>query len=184
MVLQRRFVRSKGGPLCDPVMLLDANSSYAHVRHSDGRETTCQRLTTPLVPVLRKTSSFRVISREWSDGKRWRCNRTATWHFRGCYTWGLNGAAGIEWTAHTAVRPQISSRAETYGAIRRMDSVAKCQLRTLSQREMLLFDVFCALFVFIFVREGVMVRSRTVFRCLCVALPAFCTVRSISARIP
>jgi len=64
MVLQRRFVRPKGGPLCDPVMLLDANSSYAHVRHSDGRETTCQRLTTPLVPVLRKTSSFRVISSE------------------------------------------------------------------------------------------------------------------------
>ncbi|XP_077969314.1 uncharacterized protein LOC144423026 [Styela clava] len=39
-VLLRKFVRTKTEPLCDVVDLLDANSKYALVRHSDGRQTT------------------------------------------------------------------------------------------------------------------------------------------------
>ena len=39
-VLLWRFVCSKEEPICDPVHLLDANSTYAKVRHADGREST------------------------------------------------------------------------------------------------------------------------------------------------
>ena len=39
-VLLQRFVRSKSDPLCDQVELIEANPSYAHIRHPDRRETT------------------------------------------------------------------------------------------------------------------------------------------------
>ncbi|XP_078495313.1 LOW QUALITY PROTEIN: uncharacterized protein LOC144750122 [Ciona intestinalis] len=39
-VLLRRFVRSKGDPLCNEVELLEANPSFAYIRHQDGREST------------------------------------------------------------------------------------------------------------------------------------------------
>ena len=39
-VLLRRFVRSKSDPLCNQVELIEANPSYAHIRHPDRRETT------------------------------------------------------------------------------------------------------------------------------------------------
>ena len=40
-VLLRRFVRAnKKEPLVDQVELLDANPTYAHIRHQDGREST------------------------------------------------------------------------------------------------------------------------------------------------
>ena len=40
-VLLKRHVRaSKSDPLVDEVQLLQANPQYAHVRHTDGRETT------------------------------------------------------------------------------------------------------------------------------------------------
>ena len=35
-VLLRRFIRNKGGPLCERVLLLDANPSYAHIRLPNG----------------------------------------------------------------------------------------------------------------------------------------------------
>ena len=38
--LLRRFVRTKGEPLCDEVELLDANPTYAHVRYPNGNERT------------------------------------------------------------------------------------------------------------------------------------------------
>lgn len=39
-VLLRRHVRDKGDPLCDKVLLLDANPSSAHIRHMNEREDT------------------------------------------------------------------------------------------------------------------------------------------------
>ena len=40
-VLLRRFVRTNAeSPLVDPVELLSANPTYAHVRYPDGREST------------------------------------------------------------------------------------------------------------------------------------------------
>jgi len=47
-VLLRRHVRSKSDPLCDEVLLLEANPSYAHVRYSNGREDTVS--TSDLAP--------------------------------------------------------------------------------------------------------------------------------------
>nr|XP_026689430.1 uncharacterized protein zf(cchc)-8 isoform X4 [Ciona intestinalis] len=47
-VLLRRYVRSKGDPLCDQVELLNANNSYANIRHNDGRESTVS--TSDLAP--------------------------------------------------------------------------------------------------------------------------------------
>ena len=47
-VLLQRFVRSKEEPICDPVQLLDANPTYAKVRHADSRESTV--LTFDLAP--------------------------------------------------------------------------------------------------------------------------------------
>ena len=47
-VLLRRFVRTKKEPICDPVHLLDANPTYAKVRHADGRESTVS--TSDLAP--------------------------------------------------------------------------------------------------------------------------------------
>jgi len=49
-VLLRRFVRTKGEPLCDEVELsLDANPTYAHVRYPNGNESTVS--TSDLAPV-------------------------------------------------------------------------------------------------------------------------------------
>ena len=39
-VLLRKFVRNKGDPLCDEVELIEANPSFARIRHSNGIETT------------------------------------------------------------------------------------------------------------------------------------------------
>jgi len=36
----RRHVGSKSDPLCDEVLLLEANPSYAHIRYPNGREDT------------------------------------------------------------------------------------------------------------------------------------------------
>ncbi|XP_078487046.1 uncharacterized protein LOC144745128 [Ciona intestinalis] len=47
-VLLRRYVRSKGDPLCEQVELLNANNSYANIRHNDGRESTVS--TSDLAP--------------------------------------------------------------------------------------------------------------------------------------
>ena len=48
-VLLRRFVRTKGEPLCDQVELVDANPSYACIRYNDGRESTVS--TSDLAPL-------------------------------------------------------------------------------------------------------------------------------------
>jgi len=47
-VLLRRHVRSKNDPLCDEVLLLEANPSYAHIRYPNGREDTVS--TSDLAP--------------------------------------------------------------------------------------------------------------------------------------
>jgi len=47
-VLLRRHVRSKSDPLCDEVLLLKANPSYAHIRYPKGREDTVS--TSDLAP--------------------------------------------------------------------------------------------------------------------------------------
>ena len=39
-VLLRRHTRNKGDPLCDPVELMEGNSTYSAVRLPDGREST------------------------------------------------------------------------------------------------------------------------------------------------
>ena len=46
--LLRRFIKNKGDPLCERVLLLDANLSYAHIRVSNGPESTVS--TSNLVP--------------------------------------------------------------------------------------------------------------------------------------
>ena len=48
-VYLRKFIRNKSDPLCERVYLLDANPSYAHVRLSNGNETTVS--TSDLAPV-------------------------------------------------------------------------------------------------------------------------------------
>ena len=47
-VLLRRHVRSKSDPLCDEVLLLEANPSYAHITYTNGREATLS--TSDLAP--------------------------------------------------------------------------------------------------------------------------------------
>jgi len=47
-VILRRHVRSKSDPLCDEVLLLEANPSYAHIRYPNGREDTVS--TSDLAP--------------------------------------------------------------------------------------------------------------------------------------
>jgi len=46
--LLRRHGRSKSDPLCDEVLLLEANPSYAHTRYPNGREDTVS--TSDLAP--------------------------------------------------------------------------------------------------------------------------------------
>ena len=48
-VYLRKFIRNKSDPLCERVYLLDANPSHAHVRLSNGNETTVS--TSDLAPV-------------------------------------------------------------------------------------------------------------------------------------
>ena len=48
-VYLRKFIRNKSDPLCERVYLLDANPSYAHIRLSNGNETTVS--TSDLAPV-------------------------------------------------------------------------------------------------------------------------------------
>jgi len=47
-VLLRRFVRTKGEPLCDEVELLEANPTCTHVRYTNGNESTVS--TSDLAP--------------------------------------------------------------------------------------------------------------------------------------
>ena len=47
-VLLRRFIRYKGDPQCERVLLLNANPSYAHIRLPNGRESTV--FTSDLAP--------------------------------------------------------------------------------------------------------------------------------------
>ena len=47
-VYLRKFVQNKGDPLCERVYLLDANPSYAHIRLSNGHESTVS--TSDLAP--------------------------------------------------------------------------------------------------------------------------------------
>jgi len=47
-VLLRRHVWNKGDPLCDEVLLLEANPWHAHIQHSNGREYTVS--TSDLAP--------------------------------------------------------------------------------------------------------------------------------------
>jgi len=50
-VLLRRHVRNKGGPLCDPVELVEGNQTYSVIRLGDGQESTVS--TSDLAPFPR-----------------------------------------------------------------------------------------------------------------------------------
>ena len=59
-VLLRRFIRNKGDPLCERVLLLDANPSYVHIRLPNGRESTVS--TSDLAPYPKTLNYERITS--------------------------------------------------------------------------------------------------------------------------